>query len=260
MQNKQVKTTLELVTNAVKTWQGVEAITYIPSEDDIFDPYFFIRFDVYTRNGIPNEEERLQAYHFAGGFEGSPFHRKDRFLVHDVPVRVDYKAVTEIPNPGDPDDIVGFLSREEGTYPMFRISESQTLYSISDWFAQLHRSIMSIDEMVWNTLQNYFLLRMEHHLSDFAAAVYRNDPVFQTTALSGFIRGMASTLFAVNRRFEPSSRGIQRYLFQLSELPEGFEGRFQVLLEQDLSPERQLEIADILTKGILHLAEAHSIR
>ncbi|AFG37420.1 hypothetical protein [Spirochaeta africana] len=256
---KQVKTTLEMVTAAVRSWDGIEAITYIPSEDDIFDPYFFIRFDVYTRNGIPPEETRLQAFHFAGGFESSPFHQKDRFLVNDLPVRVDYKTVGEIPASDNTDAVTRFLSREEGTYPMFRIAESHILYSNGDWFSRLQHSLSHINESVWNVLQDFFLLRMEHHLSDFGAAVYRNDPIFQKTALAGFIRGMASTLFAINRRFEPSSRGLHRQLYQLADLPEGFEGRFQVLLENDLSPEQQLEIADMITKGILHLTEARAI-
>ena len=255
--NKHDKHILQLVHTTVGAWAGIEAVTYIPSEDDILDPYFFVRFDVYTRGVIPDEEQRLQAFHYAGGFETSPFHRKDRFLVDDIPVRVDYKNVDTLPDPQDPLAISRFLSREEGTYPMFRIVESFVLQKESDWFPQLQHNLKSIDPSVWHHLQEFFLLRMEHHLADFGAAVYRNDMVFQRTALAGFIRGLASTLFAINRRFEPSARGIQKYLFQLAVLPEGFEGRFNALLESGVSPSRQFEIADLLTKSTLHLADAY---
>lgn len=256
---KQVKVVLQQVTDVVRTWPGIEAITYIPSEDDVLDPYFFIRFDVYTRNGLPDSEKRMQDLHFAGGFETAPFHKKDRFLVHDIPVRLDYKKVVNLPDPDDPATAAAFISREEGTYPMFRISESIPLYEKSDWFINFQESLRSINQDVWKLLQEHCLRRMEHHLSDFGAAVHRNDQIFQKTALAGFIRGLCSSLFAINNKFEPSGRGIQRYLFQLSELPEGFEGRFEVLLENNQKPERVLEIADILTKSILQLAEAHKI-
>lgn len=257
---KLVQEILEMVPKAVQSWPGIEAITYIPSEDDILDPYFFIRFDVYTRESIPGEDQRIQDFHFAGGFESSPLHHKDRFLVHNIPVRVDYKPVSRLPDPGDKDAVAGFISREEGTYPMFRIAESNVLFAASDWFDELQRGLMTINEDVWSTLQEFFLLRMEHHLADFGAAVYRNDPIFQRTALAGFIRGVSSSLFAINRRFEPSARGIQRYLYGLAEIPEGFEGRFHVLLELGTAPERQFEIADMLTRGIFQLAEAHRIQ
>ena len=256
---KRVQSAIEKVTEAIRPWKDLEAITYIPSEDDILDPYFFIRFDVYTRGELPDEEQRLQRFHFAGGFETSPFHRKDRFLVDGIPVRVDYKEVSPLPDPDDPDTIVRYLSREEGTYPMFRIAESKVLYAASGWFYDLQESLFSIGEQTWNTLVEYFLRRIEHQLADLGAAVYRDDVIFRKTALAGFIRGLSSALFAINRRFEPSGRGIQRTIYQLADLPEGFESRFQVMLESDAAPERQFKLAEMLTRGTLHLAQAYSI-
>ncbi|THB66391.1 MAG: DUF4037 domain-containing protein, partial [Spirochaetaceae bacterium] len=226
---------------------------------DILDPYFFMRFDVYANGQLPSADMRIQSFHFAGGFESSPFHNKDRFLVQDIPVRVDYKGVAELPQPDQPDSLVRFISREEGTYPMFRIAESQLIYSTSDWFSQLQERLNNIDACVWNTLVDFFMRRVEHHLADYGAAVYRDDIIFQRIALAGFIRGLSSALFAINRRFEPSARGIMRLLFDLAELPEGFDGRFQVLLEDGQNAERRFEIADMLTRSTLNLVMAHEI-
>ncbi len=256
---KQVQSTIDRVSSVLQSWSGVEAVTYIPGEDDVLDPYFFIRFDVYTTETIPDADARLQAFYFAGAFESSLFHNKDRFLVDNIPVRVDYKNVIDPPAANDANALIRYISREEGTYPMFRVAESVLLYSASGWFEQLQNSLLSIDGTVWNMLVEFFMRRVEHHLADFGAAVYRNDPIFQRIALAGFARGLCSALFAINRTFEPSARGILRQLYQLAELPEGFEGRFHALLESDLSSERQFEIADMLTKSTLHLVMAHSI-
>lgn len=252
--------TERIVEDLVRTlsgWDCVDAVVLGESAlEEINDPYFFLTLDVYYHGTLPGSEARDEA--FAGGaFETSRFQQKDRFLIRDVPVRLEYKDKTVI------DDTIARMEellgkfREIGTYMFYRIVGGKVLLKKSGWLDETHEKLRAIPESFWRALSLMFLRRMEHALSDMGAAIIRDDPYFFVVSSGVFIRSLSSCVFAVNRRFEPSDRYVRSQITDLPRLPDHFRGHFESLLREDvdLGPERKRQIAELLAKGFIGLIE-----
>ncbi len=242
----------------LKKWETVESIVLVETAScKSIDPYFFISLDVYYHDNLPGEKERKLSFSDAGGFESSVIHKKDRYLVEGIPVRIEYKNVSRINEilRKKEENLIAF--RQTGTYMFYRIEKGKILADRNSWISGVKKEIKNIPPHFWKLLISTFTATMEHYLSDMGAASIKNDDLFFLISYSGFMRSLCSVLFANNKEFEPSGRMIYERVKKLPLLPEDFHGRFDSLLRNDpeFPPGRKYEIAELLAKGIVLINE-----
>ncbi|HOV37411.1 MAG TPA: DUF4037 domain-containing protein [Spirochaetales bacterium] len=244
------------ITEIVSGWPSVEAVTLgDPLGEDVYDPHFFLSLDVYYTGNIPSPEERCASFTFGGGFEFSPSGKKDRFLIEEVPIRIEYIEKEKFAARVDGKEGLFVLLRENGSYPFYRILHSRILFSRSSWFEETREKLENLPDSFWTSLRTFFLSRLEHHFSDLEAASIRQDPLLFLVASGSFVRVLCSTVFIINRTFEPSLRVLQKAIRELPVLPESFHVRLENFLrcEPSLSLSRKSEIAGLLVKSLIHL-------
>lgn len=238
---------------------GVDCIVLAETVgDDLVDPYFFFSLDVYYRGALPDEEERRKLFSDAGAFESSSYAAKDRFLIDDLPVRVEYKDIARV------DTILGriernlWVFRQTGTYMFYRLENGTILTAQTEWIKKTRETLKKLPESFFDLLAASSRATMEHYLSDYAAAVVRQDQLFSLVSAAGFIKSCCSTLFVINRRFEPSGRLLTERVTALPLLPEHFKARFESFLsdDPDFTPARKREIAEHIAASIGRMIES----
>ena len=92
------KLLVDKFTELLSSWAGVECITLNEAAlPDTLDPYFALILDVFYSAPIPPAEERCRLYgDDIAAFESSGQNEKDRFLIGDIPVRLEYKKTAKI--------------------------------------------------------------------------------------------------------------------------------------------------------------------
>ncbi len=240
----------------LSSFAGVDSIALAETVgDDLVDPYFFLSLDVYYRGLLPDEKERQKLFSDAGAFESSSVAAKDRFLIEDLPIRIEYKDMARI------DDILGkiernlWVFRQTGTYMFYRLENGSVLTKKSDWIEKTRSALTRLPDSFWRLLANSSRATMEHYLSDYAAAVVRQDQLFSLISAAGFIKSCCSTLFVLNQKFEPSGRLLYDRVSSLPILPEHFKARFESFLsdDPDFTPTRKREIAEHIAASIFRM-------
>ena len=247
---------IDSVLDVLEGWREIETVSILDFGEDIYDPYFFLSLDVFYQEALPESEERAEAFSFAELFESNLGRGKDRLLIEEIPLRLEYKRaadVTETVNTAlnNPRDL-----SEPGTYLFHRLYSSKTLIERSDWLSKLRKALAEeLPEEFWEFQRSALQLKMEHSLSDLMAAVVMEDQLFYLVSASGFIRSLCSVLFAINRRFEPSGRFLGKVTTELPVLPESFSGLFDTFLREDatISRQRRTEVAELLARGVISL-------
>lgn len=247
---------IESVRGVLEGWREIETVSLLDFGEDMYDPYFFLSLDVFYQESLPEPEERRGAFSFAELFESNLGRGKDRLLIEEVPIRLEYKRaadVTETVNAAlnNPQELA-----EPGTYLFHRLLHSTILLERTDWLKKLRSALAEdLPEEFWSFQRAGLQLKMEHSLSDLMAAVLMEDELFYLVSSAGFIRALCSTLFAINREFEPSGRFLGRKTAELPTLPESFAGLFDTFLREDptISRDRRREVAELLAKGVLSL-------
>jgi hypothetical protein len=252
-------------------WPGVECVSLNEAAlPDTLDPYFALILDVYYSGTIPGPEVRSRLYgedvavfETSGNVEvsdtaGANRECKDRFLIGNLPVRLEYKSTRMI------EDLVSiadtrldclWLIKNSGTYGFYRLAQGEVVFSRSGWIAGLRRRLENLDDEFWQFMRNAHESKMEHFLSDLGAAVIRQDEFFYLISASGFIKNACLTLFCVNRRFEPSHRAYHRQVLELPELSESFRAQFETFLSSgpEITMERKFSVAQLIARGIVTL-------
>lgn len=247
---------IESVRRVLDGWRDIETVSLLDSGEDIYDPYFFISLDVFYRESLPEPEQRAAAFEFAEHFESNLGRGKDRLLIDEIPIRLEYKRAAEVTETvntalNHPEDL-----SEPGTYLFHRLYSGKTLIERSDWLAKLRRALEEdIPEEFWTFQRSGLQLKMEHYLSDLMASVLMEDELFYLVSASGFIRSLCSVLFAINHRFEPSGRFLGKKTTELPILPESFAGLFDTFLREDatISRQKRKEVAELLARGVISL-------
>ncbi len=238
----------------LKEWDSVDTITIAEWADmDIYDPYFFLSLDVYYQGKIPSAEKRRKLFSDAGAFETSSVTKKDRFLLEDLPVRVEFKDISRIDNILLSTKEHLWVFRQTGTYMFYRIEKGKVLNKKSDWIDRTKEKLKNLPEVFWKMLHTACQSTMEHYLLDLNAAVARADNFFYLVSSAGFIKNLCSMLFILNRRFEPSGRKLFESVLELPRKPDNFRGRFESFLRQapELTPVRKREVAELLAKSVI---------
>lgn len=255
MQRKVERISKELASRACGL-PGVDSVALAEiTGEDLVDPYFVLSFDVYFRGALAPIEVRHKLFEDAGAFESSSVASKDRFLIEELPIRIEYKDMARI------DEILGkveqnlWVFRQTGTYMFDRLQNATILEKRSDWIDRTRAVLAKLPDSFWDLLAKSSQATMEHYLADYGAAVLRNDPLFSLISAAGFIKSCCSALFVLNHTFEPSGRLLYKRILELPRLPEHFSARFETFMsdDPDYGPTRKREIAELIATSILHL-------
>ena len=251
---------VERFTGLISQWPGVECITLNEAaQADILDPYFALILDVFISAPIPDALNRCYAYgNDVAAFESSGQNEKDRFLIGDIPVRLEYKDiknVKELVSIVDTNINSLWLIKDSGTYSFYRLAHGDVIFSRGTWIHDIRKQLEKTSEMFWLETRGSAQSKMEHFLSDLGASSFQGDEFHYLLASAGFIKMACLTLFCVNRRFEPSHRAYYRQVLELPVLPKAFAAQLENFLdtETDASMERRFKLATLIARGIVAL-------
>ena len=244
----------------VSKWSGVECVSLNEAAlPDTLDPYFALIMDIYYKDAIPGPQERQRLFgDDLQVFETSGMGTKDRFLIGNIPVRLEYKCVNiieELVTIADTKfDSLWFI-KDSGTYSFYRLSQGEIIFSRGGWIMQIRKRLKNLDSEFWRVMRSAHESKMEHFLADLGAALMREDDFFYLTSSAGFIKNACLTLFCINRSFEPSHRAYYKKVLELKTLPDSFEAYLENFLRSgpELTMERKYSMAQHIAKGIVAL-------
>ena len=255
-----VKLLVDRFTRILSQWAGVECVSLNEAaQPDTLDPYFALILDVYHSGPIPDAEERCGLYgEDVAAFETSWKEEKDRFLIGELPVRLEYKST------GNIEELVSFadarleslwLIKDSGTYGYYRLAQGEILFSRTTWIEDLRNRLSSLKDEFWKQMRSAHESKMEHFLSDLGAAFFQGDGFHYLISSAGFIKSACLTLFCVNRRFEPSHRAYYNQTLELPVLPESFAAQFESFLSNgpEMTMERKYGLAQLMARSIIAL-------
>ncbi|MDR3192343.1 MAG: DUF4037 domain-containing protein [Treponema sp.] len=244
----------------LSAWPGIECVSLNEAAlPDPLDPYFALILDVFHFGPVPEAEERCHLYGGdVGGFETSSQSMKDRFLIGDTPVRLEFKSVSKI------EELVGiadtkleslWLIKDSGTYGFYRLANGELLFSRSDWIRNIRRRLGNLSYSFWETIRYANQSKMEHFLGDLGAALFQRDDFHYLIASAGFIKNACLTLFSINRRFEPSHRAYYKQVRELPLLPPSFAAELETFLRNapEVNEERKYSLAQVMARKIVSL-------
>jgi hypothetical protein len=226
---------------------------------DTLDPYFALILDVFYSGPIPGSEERNKLFgDDVAAFETSSQAWKDRFLVGEIPVRIEYKAAVRI------EELVSFtdtrrdalwLIKDSGTYGFYRLAHGDVLFNRTGWIDAIRNRLQKIDTEFWERMRDAGQSKMEHFLGDLGAAMVQGDDFYYLISSSGFIKYACLTLFCINRRFEPSHRAYYKQVIALPKLPESFPAQLETFLRggTGITMDRKYSLAQLIARGIIAL-------
>jgi len=254
------KLLVERFTEILSSWAGVECITLNEAAlPDILDPYFALILDVFYSSPIPNPEERCILYgKDVMFFESASQGEKDRFLIGDIPVRLEFKKtekINEIVNIAYAKHEMLWLIKDSGTYGFYRLANCDIIFSRSNWIHEVRKLLENFNNNFWNEMRSTVQLKMEHFLSDLGASCYQNDKFHYLIASAGFIKTACLTLFCINKKFEPSHRAYYNQVCELPILPESFVAEFQTFIDGNsfIDLESRFHLAKLIAQKIVVL-------
>ena len=244
----------------VSQWPGVECMSLNEAAlADTLDPYFALILDIYYKDSIPGPDERQRLFgEDIQAFETSGRGNKDRFLIGDIPIRLEYKLIRRMEELAA---IAGtrleslWLIKEKGTYGFYRLTQGEVVFSRNGWINDIRLRLAALGDEFWKSIRNAHESKMEHYLNDLGAALMQEDDFYYLISSVGFIKYACLTLFCVNRRFEPSHRAYYKNMLELEVLPESFRACFESFLRSDpeITKERKYSLAQLMAKGIIAL-------
>jgi hypothetical protein len=241
-------------------WPQVECVTLNEAAlSDILDPYFALILDVFCSAVAPGSDRRRQLYgKDLQAFESSNQGSKDRFLVGNIPVRLEYKYTARIDELLDIAGASGdslWRIKDSGTYGFYRLAAGDILFSRSGWIGKVRDRLKYLGDSFWAEMRGISQSKMEHFLSDLGASFFQNDEFHYLLASAGFIKFACLTLFCINRRFEPSHRSYYRQVLELESLPDSFPAELENFVSQNpaMTMERRYSLAQVIARGIVDL-------
>jgi hypothetical protein len=242
----------------VSQWAAVECVSLNEAAfPDTLDPYFALILDVFYSGSVPDAAERRRLYGSdAAVFENSG--SKDRFLIGDIPVRLEYKPLEKIEERlsiAETKFEQIWLIKDAGTYGFYRLANGEVLFSRNSWIDQIRKRLEKLGDIFWQEMRYAAQSKMEHYLSDLGAAVLQGDGFNSLISSAGFIKHACLTLFCINRRFEPSHRAYFNQTLKLPVLPGSFNAEFETFVRDnsEITMERRYSVAQLIARGIVAL-------
>lgn len=252
------KLLVDRLVSTVSKWDSIDCISLNEAAtSDTLDPYFALILDVYHDGGIPDPDERRKLYgDDIAAFETSVQSNKDRFLIGNLPVRIEYKhkrQTDELVTIADSNIDQLWLIKDGGTYGFYRLAHGEILFRRSDWIDKIRERLLKLGDEFWTQMRDAHQSKMEHFLSDLGAALMQGDDFHYLISSAGFIKSACVVLFCINKRFEPSHRGFYDQVQALPILPDDFVGRFESFLRNDseMTVERKYALAQLIAKSVL---------
>jgi len=253
------KILVDRFTEICSAWKGVECITLNEAAlPDTLDPYFALILDIFYSKPLPGPDERCSLYgDDVAAFESSGQSEKDRFLIGDIPVRLEFKKTSKIDElvkiASSDNDSLWFI-KDSGTYGFYRLANCNIVFSRSNWIHDVRKNLENLSGQFWNGMRSAVQSKMEHFLSDLGAACFQGDKFHYLIASAGFIKTACLSLFCINKRFEPSHRAYFKQVSELSILPESFSAEFQTFLGNNGEDmESRFYLAKLMAQKIIML-------
>jgi len=244
----------------LSAWPGVECITVNEAAlPDPLDPYFALILDVFYSSAIPDAEERCRLYGSdVAAFESSGQNEKDRFLIGNTPIRLEFKStgkIEELVSIADTKHESLWLIKDSGTYVFYRLANGEIFFSRSKWINNIRKRLKNLPDQFWLEMRDAVQSKMVHFLSDLGAASYQNDQFHYLQASAGFIKTACLTLFCINRHFEPSHRAYFNQVQELSILPDSFKAELETFLrnESNVNMDSRFRLAKLMATRIITL-------
>ena len=250
----------ERFVSLLSLWPEVECISLNEAADsDTLDPYFALILDIYYNGTIPGPEKRKIMYGSdAAVFESSGGGAKDRFLIGNLPVRLEFKNTKKIEElaaivESRQDNL--WLLKDSGTYGYYRLAHGEVLFSRTGWIDTIRNMLLNLNDEFWRLMRDTVQSKMEHSLSDLGAALFNNDEFYYLISSTLFIKNACLAIFCINRRFEPSHRAYYKQVLELPVQPESFPALLETFLREseELTKERKYNIAQLLARSIISL-------
>lgn len=237
--------------------EGVQAVLLGEAADiEVFDPYFTIDLDVYTAGAPPSIEARGTLLPGMDAFETSPVAAVDRFLMEELPASIHYIRSADVDRMLFRIAEQTWVFHEPGTNALYRIERGEVLFQSGTWLEESRAALAHVPRQFWWQARLRAFSLAERALSDLGAAAHRADSLFFLVSSSRLARCVASFLFALNRRFEPSDRMLAEQIATLPVLPDGFLGRLDNFIRPigDITMEAKREIAQHIVRSLIPLA------
>ena len=251
---RKVRQIAGLLAERLSKVEGVQAVLLgEAAEIEVFDPYFTIDLDVYTSGSAPSIELRSSLFPGIEDFETSPVAAVDRFLMEELPASVHYIRSADVDRMILRISEQTWVFHEPGTNPLYRIEQAEVLFTRDGWLEEARSALAHVpDQFWWQTRLRAFSLA-ERALSDLGAAAHRDDQLFFLVSASRLVRCVASFLFAINRRYEPSDRMLAERIASLATLPDGLTGLLDNFMRPigEVSMEARREIAEHILRALL---------
>ncbi|MDR3170085.1 MAG: DUF4037 domain-containing protein [Treponema sp.] len=259
MMKYKTKLLADRFTAILSQWPGVECISLNEAAlSNTLDPYFALILDVFYAGPIPNAEARYPLYgEDVAAFE-SARSGKDRFLIGNMPVRLEYKSIqqiNEVVSIADTKLEFLWLIKDAGTYGYYRLTQGDLLFYRSDWIHGIRERLLKLGDGFWQQMREANQSKMEHLLSDLGAAFIQEDDFNYCISAAFFIKTACLTLFCINHRFEPSHRAYHNQVLELPVLPASFHTHFEAFIRNDaeMTVKRKYSLAQIIARGIIAL-------
>ncbi|MCL1815854.1 MAG: DUF4037 domain-containing protein [Treponema sp.] len=250
----------ERFVSLLSQWPEVECICLNEAADpDTLDPYFAVILDVYYTGTIPGPEKRKKMYGpDAAVFESSGSSAKDRFLIGNLPVRLEFKdtkKIDELTSMVETKQHDLWLLKDSGTYGFYRLAQGELFFSRTGWIDQVRKKLQNLDDEFWTLMRDAIQCKMEHTLSDLGAALINDDEFYYLVSSALFIKYACLALFCINHRFEPSHRAYYKQVLDLPVLPDSFAASLETFLRgnEELTMERKYNIAQLMARNVIAL-------
>jgi len=219
-------------------------------------PLFCLKLDIFYVGAIPTFPQRVEGLPPLQFLETSASREKDRFFLEKTPIHLDYKVVSKIDEDVEALTGTGPWLRNETSYGLFLLYHGSPFHTKSDWIRGVKVKLETLPPEFWAFQCRNLSGRLEHLLSDLAAAVFNRDGLFFELVMARFLETLAELLFALNHQFMGPLEELQFQLDGLELLPTGFTGYFNTLLREDSGFDRgrRLALARHLSESVLALA------
>jgi hypothetical protein len=237
--------------------EGVQAVVLGEAADiEVYDPYFTIDLDAYIAGAPPAMEIRSSLLPDLQAFETSPVGAVDRFLVEELPASVHYIRTADVDRMLLRITEQSWVFHEPGSNALYRIERGEVMFQRDGWLEESRAALAHVPAQFWGQARLRAFALAERALADLGAAAHREDDLFFLVSAARLVRCVASFLFAVNRRFEPSDRMLAERISALPVLPEGLAGRLDNFLRPvgQISKDARREIAELILRSLLPLA------
>lgn len=248
---------VETVLQGLASASDIECVQRIPYHGGGLpsSPLFCLKLDVFFRGPVPAYPDRLKAFPPLQFIETSLAREKDRFFLEQVPIHLDYKEVDRIDEELRTLGVSGAALRHETTYGLFRLYHGIPVHTKTAWIREVKNKLDTLPDGFWTFQRQNLAGRLEHLLSDMAAAIFNRDGLFFQIGMARYLETLGELLFAINRQFLCPPEELKFQIDGLEVLPAGFTGFFDSLLREDsgFDRERRLALARHLAEGTLAL-------